>query len=173
MRRQTATSGANPAGSGRHLRLDPQFLPLRFDADDPRADGHVRQVEISRERVVLHRALHGMRMAVNVRVSDFAGIALTDCDDTPLLLLVHRDPALSIPLFSSTDEDELDEAWRMWSLMLALPRLDEPSMCEPAARRRRRNAVTWRRPRFLLRRRVGIATGMPVHRGEREIIARH
>ena len=76
MRRQTATSGINPAGSSRALRLDPLSLPLRFDAQDSRADGGVRQIELHRERVVLRRAIQGMRMAVNVRVSDFRGVAL-------------------------------------------------------------------------------------------------
>ena len=43
MRRQTATSGINPAGSSRALRLDPLSLPVSFDAHDIRADGGVRQ----------------------------------------------------------------------------------------------------------------------------------
>jgi len=58
------------------VRLDPHSLPLRFEAHDNRADGSVRRVELHRERVVLHRAVRGMRMAINVRVSDFMGIAL-------------------------------------------------------------------------------------------------
>ncbi len=72
MRRQTSTSGINPAGSSRALRLDPLSLPVRFDAHDSRADGGVRHIELHRERVVLRRALHGMQMAVNVRVSRFS-----------------------------------------------------------------------------------------------------
>ncbi len=76
MRRQTATSGINPAGSSRALRLDPLSLPLRFDAHDTRADGSVRKIELHRERVVLRRAVQGMRMAVNIRVSDFLGVGL-------------------------------------------------------------------------------------------------
>src|SRR5437868_9067560 len=81
VRRQTATSGINPAGSSRVLRLDPLSLPQSFDAHDVRADGNVRNVEIHRERVVLRRAVQGMRMAINVRVSDFLGIALRGLDD--------------------------------------------------------------------------------------------
>ena len=53
MRRQTATSGINPAGSSRALRLDPLSLPVSFNAHDTRADGGVRQIELHRERVVL------------------------------------------------------------------------------------------------------------------------
>ena len=97
MRRQTATSGINPAGSSRALRLDPLALPVTFDAYDTRADGGVRNIELHRERVVLRRAVHGMQMAVNVRVSDFLGVALRGIDDAQMLVLVHRDPSLTIP----------------------------------------------------------------------------
>jgi hypothetical protein len=41
----------------------------------------VRQIELHRERVVLRRAVHGMQMAVNVRVSDFLGVGLRGIDD--------------------------------------------------------------------------------------------
>src|SRR5215216_1191773 len=105
----------NSAGSGRALRLDPLSLPLSFHALDVRADGGVRQIEIHRERVVLRRAVHGMQMAVNVRVSDFIGIALRGLDDAQILVLVHRDPSLTIPLGVSSDRDEIASAWQMWS----------------------------------------------------------
>ena len=72
MRRQTVTSGVNPAGSSRALRLDPLSLPVRFDAHDTRADGGVRNIELDRERVVLRRAVRGMQMAINVRVAIFS-----------------------------------------------------------------------------------------------------
>lgn len=174
MRRQTQTSGINPAGSSR-LRLDPLSLPLRFDARDVRADGGVRQVEIHRERVVLRRAVKGMRMAVNVRVCDFIGIGLRGLDgDTQMLALIHRDPSLTIPLAISADREELDTAFAMWSEIFRLPQLPEEKRREPAARRRRRNIICKRRPRFLVRRRAGdTSRELPVHRGEREIIARH
>jgi hypothetical protein len=79
VRRQTSISGGNPAGSSRALRLDPLSLPVSFDAHDTRADGGVRQIELHRERVILRRALHGMQMAVNVRVRDFLGVAMRRC----------------------------------------------------------------------------------------------
>ncbi|MBR0712565.1 DUF6101 family protein [Bradyrhizobium liaoningense] len=172
MRRQTVTSGINPAGSSRALRLDPLSLPVRFDAHDPRADGYTRQIELHRERVVLRRAVRGMQMAVNVRVSDFTGIALRGIDETQMLVLVHRDPSLSVPLGVSADRDEIVNAWAMWSEIFALPQLDEAKR-DPAPRRRRRNAIRDRRPKFLMRRRTGVARDLSVHRGEREIIARN
>lgn len=173
MRRQTATSGVNPAGSSRALRLDPLSLPLSFDAHDSRADGGVRRVELHRERVVLHRAVHGMRMAINVRVSDFLGVALRGLDDAQMLALVHRDPSLTIPLCVSSDADEIASAWQLWSEIFALPQLPEDKPHEPATRRRRHNAIRARRPKFLVRRRGGDPLNPAnIHQGEREIIAR-
>ena len=173
MRRQTATSGINPAGSGRALRLDPLSLPVSFQAHDTRADGGVRRIELHRERVVLHRAVHGMRMAINVHVSDFLGIASRGIDDAQMLVLVHRDPSLTIPLCVSSDADEIATASQMWSDIFALPQLTEDKVFEPAQRRRRHNAVRARRPKFLVRRRGGdLLNPANIHQHEREIIAR-
>ncbi len=174
MRRQTAKCGVHPAGSGRSLRLDPLSLPVRFSAHDTRADGGIRQIELHRERVILRRAVLGMRMAINVRVSDFLGIALRETEDAKVLVLVHRDPSLGIPLYTGSDDDEIAGAWQVWSDLLALPQLLEEEPAEPAPRRRRRNAIRFRRPRFLMRRRVGdTSRELAVHHGEREIIARN
>ena len=173
MRRQTATSGINPAGSSRGLRLDPLSLPVSFNAQDIRADGGVRRIELHRERVVLHRAVRGMRMAINVRVSDFLGVALRGIDDAQMLVLVHRDPSLTIPLCVSSDRDEIATAWQMWSDIFALPQLPEEEVCAPAPRRRRHSAIRTRRPKFLVRRRGDdLLNPASIHQGEREIIAR-
>jgi hypothetical protein len=173
VRRRTATSGINPAGSGRALRLDPLSLPLSFDAQDTRADGGVRKIELHRERVVLRRAVQGMQMAVKIRVSDFLGVGLRGLDDAQMLVLVHRDPSLNIPLAVSSDAEEINSAWQMWSEIFALPQLPEDKECEPAIRRRRHNAIRARRPKFLVRRRGGdLLNPANLHQGEREIIAR-
>ena len=173
VRRQTSTSGINPAGSSRALRLDPLSLPLSFQAQDARADGGVRKIELHRERVVLHRAIKGMRMAVNVRVSDFLGVGLRGLDDAQMLALVHRDPSLTIPLCVSADRAEIETACQIWSAIFGLPQLPEDKPSEPAARRRRHNAIRTRRPKFLVRRRAGdLLNPANVHQGEREIIAR-
>ena len=173
MRRQTAICGINPAGSGRALRPDPLALPFRYVAHDTRADDGIRQVELHRERVVLRRAVRGMRMAINLRVSDFSGIALRDIADAQMLVLLHRDPCLTIPLCTSSDRDEIAAAWQMWSEIFALPQLPEDKHCEPSVRRRRHNAIRARRPKFLVRRRAGdLLNPANLHQGEREIIAR-
>jgi hypothetical protein len=156
------------------LRLDPHSLPVRFEAHDTRADGRVRHIELHRERVILHRAVSGMRMAINVRVSDFLGVGLRGLDDGKMLVLKHRDAGLSIPLLVSSDHDEIEMAWRMWSEIFALPQLPEDKTRSSSPRRRRRNAIRERRPKFLVRRRPGALLNEPAsYKGEREIIARH
>lgn len=138
-----------------------------------RADGGVRHIELHRERVVLRRALGGMRMALNMRVSDFLGVALRGRDEAVTIVLVHRDPSLSIPLCVSADRDEIEHAWLMWSDIFTLPQLPKEQYREPAPRRRRHNAIKARRPTFLVRRRGGdLLNSAGVYQGEREIIAR-
>jgi hypothetical protein len=155
------------------LRLDPLSLPVSFPAHDARADGFVRQVELDRERIVLRRAVRGMNMALRLRVSDFLGVAVRRVRDGRMLVLVHRDPSLSIPLCITADDDEIATAWQMWSDIFALPMLRDAAR-EPAPRRRRRNAIRTRRPKFLVRRRSGdLLEPARIYRDEREIIARN
>jgi hypothetical protein len=157
------------------MRLDPHSLPVRFDAPDGRADSGIRTIEINRERVVVRRAVSGIAMAVNVRIGDFLGIACRMTEDGRALVLAHRDPSLSVPLLVTDDESELARAWSAWSDIFVLPRIDSENSFagEPSQRRRRRNAIRARRPKFLMRRKPGRALAEPmVHRDEREMIAR-
>ena len=187
-------SGGLAAGSSRALRLDPFSLPVRFAASDAAADERVRQVELHRERVVVRRAVRGMRMALNVPVSVFLGVALRimpaegERPASAAVVLQHRDPDLSLELFTASDSDDVMAEWRAWSRALGLPLLvadSDGSLREPFARlgslqveaprprRRRCSTLCKRRPSILMRRRPGrIADDTPVHRGEREIIAR-
>ena len=195
MRRQTPFGGALSVGSSRVLRLDPLALPLRFTAADPRADERVRHVELSRERVVLRRAVRGIRMAVNVPVAAFLGVALRlipaegDGPDTVAVSLEHRDHGLSVPLYCAAHSDDVVAEWRLWARVFGLPLLvADPSgvlreafrrigavrVAASAPRRRRRNAIKARRPSILLRRAPGVMAQLPiVHRDEHEIIARN
>ncbi|WP_438277230.1 DUF6101 family protein [Nitrobacter sp.] len=173
MRRQTSTGGPDSAGSSRALRLDPLSLPVSFAARDSRADGGIRQIELHRERVTLHRAVHGMQMTISVRVSEFAGVTVRDTADGRALVLLHRDPSLAIPLLVTDDAAERDAAWQAWSEILALPQLADDRR-DPTPRRRRSNAINARRPSFLVRRRNGyLLNPAAIYRGEREIIARN
>jgi hypothetical protein len=165
-----------PAGSGCSLQLDPLSLPVSFEARDGRADGGIRHIEINRERVVVRRAVSGIRMAVNLRINEFLGIACRATDDAQALVLVHRDPSLSVPLLVTSDEEQIERSWQMWSDTFSLPQIEEESdvVREPAARRRRHNIIKGRRPKFLVRRKAGRAQPeTSIYRGEREIIARN
>lgn len=185
--------GALPAGSGRNLRLDPFALPVRFPARDAGADGQMRQVELDRDRVVLRRAVRGMRMKIRLAVDAFVGITLVAAEDGPAasIVLDHSDPALSIPLLDHAPVDEATMMWRAWGRVLGLSlrqrdaggnvrqvstgrRAIHVGKDKDTGRRRRRSAIKKRRPSILMRRKPGRHIGLSaVHRGEREIIARN
>jgi hypothetical protein len=170
-------------------------LPIRFAATDKAADDRVRLVELSQERVVLRRAVHGIKMAVNVPVAAYLGVAVRiepPADDTPgtvSIVLEHRDPGLSLPLFCAADGVDIVAEWQSWARVLGKPmlvaeadgRLREPFdrvgaliVAAPMARRRRRSAIKNRRPTQPLRRAACVMPATPViHHDEREIIARH
>jgi hypothetical protein len=182
-----ASAMANP------LRLDPFSLPVRFEAADDAADQRTRIVDLHRERVVVRRSVRGVRMALNMPVAVFRGVAIRlfgEAGQAPAaiaVMLEHGDPALSLPLFWSQETDDIVAEWQCWGRVLGLPLLiaeHDGTLREPFARlgavriepptwrRRRRTAIARRRPSRLLRRRVGQWPETPiVHRGEREIIA--
>jgi Family of unknown function (DUF6101) len=184
-----------PAGSGREERLDPFSLPLRFEARDAAADGSVRFVELTRERVVLRRSVRGMLMAVNLPIASFLGVALRieppagSAASAVALVLEHRDCALSLQLYRADDSTDVVAEWQSWARVLRLPlllaeadgRLREPferigalRVAAPLPRRRKHSNIKRRRPSIFLRRKPGPRlAGALVHYGEREIIARN
>ena len=189
-------SGGMSAGSSRALRLDPHALPVRYAAADARADGQGRDIEINRERVVVRRAVAGVRMAVNMPLSAFLGVALHmlppdgERQAAVALVLEHKDPALRLPLYVSPDTEDLMAQWQSWSSVLGVPqligeidgevreafdRLGSVMTARPFARRRRRATLRQRRPSILMRRKPGRvpAADGTVHRNEYEIIARN
>jgi Family of unknown function (DUF6101) len=184
-----------PAGSSRDERLDPFALPLCFEAADRTADGHLRQVELHRERVVLRRALRGIKMALNLPVAAYLGVAIrmeAPSDAGPgavAVVLEHRDPQLSLTLYHAVDGGDVVAEWQSWGRALAMPllvsdgngglrepfdRLGGVRIGTPVGRRRRRSTLKNRRPSLPLRRRPGKLPAAPVvHRDEREIVARN
>jgi uncharacterized protein DUF6101 len=186
-------AGRLAAGSSRAPRLDPFSLPVRFAIADAAADEHLRIVDLHRERVVLRRRVRGMRMALHLPLAAFRGVAIrvnTRANEKPAavaVVLEHGDPALSLPLYASSESDDIVAEWQSWGRVLGLPLLvaeGDGSLREPftrlgavrveeaTSRRRRSTAVAHRRPSRLLRRRPGVVAAMlVVHRGEHEIIA--
>jgi Family of unknown function (DUF6101) len=182
-------------GSAGAPRLDPFSLPVRFTAADQGADAQLRVVDLHRERVVLRRSVRGMRMALNLPVDGFRGVAIRligEAGQIPNMIAVvleHGDPALSLPLFVANESDDIVAEWQAWGRVLGLPllvgendgtlrepfgRLGTLRVEAPIARRRRRGALARRRPSRLLRRKPTRLPDTPtVHRGETEIIARN
>jgi hypothetical protein len=187
--------GRIAAGSSRVSRLDPFSLPVRFEAADEAADERLRVVDLYRERVVVRRSLRGMRMALNMPVAAYRGVAIRlfgeagSKPDAIAVVLEHADPALSLKLYSSPETDDIVAEWQSWGRVLGLPllvaegdgklrepfaRLGQVRVEAPTWRRRRRSAIARRRPSRLLRRQSGkLSTSPLVHRGEREIIAQY
>jgi uncharacterized protein DUF6101 len=187
--------GAMPVGSSRGERLDPLALPVRFTASDAGADGRSRDIELTQDRIVVRRAVRGIRMAVDLPLTAYLGIALrlvSDRDDAAAVAVVsleHRDSGLSVRLASAGDWRDMIDEWRLWGRVLGLPllvsdeqghlsepvkRLGKLRVETPTRRRRRHNAIKRRRPLIPLRRRAVTRkwTAPKVHREEREIIAR-
>ena len=188
------SAGGMPAGSSRALRLDPMALPVRYKANDAGADERERYVELDRDRVVVRRAVRGIRMQVSTPVAEFLGVAIrivppaADFDGAVEVTLEHRDPGLSVPLFVAADGRDVTTEWQTWSRVLDLPRLVADTdgelrdpfasggglrIGEPAPRRVRRTALRSRRGRSRFRRKLPPKRELRVYRGEREIIARN
>jgi hypothetical protein len=185
--------GAIPAGSGRHLRLDPLSLPACFRAADAAADECVRLVELRRESVILRRSVRGARIKISLPIKVFRGIVMRlvppDGADPGVIVvtLEHRDPALSVPLFAALDANDVLAEWHMWARIFGLPllvaddngQLREPfrrlgaiRISDPCERVRRRSQLRRRRPSILLRRKTGRLGALAAVYREREIIAR-
>jgi hypothetical protein len=108
-----------------------------------------------------------------VLVSEFIGVGVRDTAEGRALVLLHRDPSLAIPLLVTEDIVERTAASQAWSEVFALPQLADNKR-DPAPRRRRCNAISARRPTFLVRRRSGdLLNPAAIYWGEREIIARN
>ena len=187
-----SAGGAAPAGSSLCVRLDPLSLPVCFRATDAAVDERVRFVELHRESVVLRRSVRGMRIKVWLPIAAFQGITLRliPPDDVNFgaiaVMLEHRDPTLSVPLFTASDANDALAEWRMWARIFGLPllvvdddgRLHEPfrrlgavRIADPRERAHRRNRQRRRRPSILMRREAGRLCSSPIVYREREIIA--
>jgi Family of unknown function (DUF6101) len=187
-----SAGGAVPAGSSRCLRLDPLSLPVRFHAADATADERVRIVELHREIVILRRSVHGTRIQISLPIAAFLGIAMRllppDGADPGAIavMLEHRDPAMSVPLFAAHEATEVLAEWHTWAGVFGLPLLiadDDGELREPFRRlgairisdpceRSRRSLLRRRRPSILMRRKTGRPSAVAAVYSEREIIAR-
>jgi len=151
---------------------------------DRRADEGQRQVRVTREGVLISRRLAGIAMHIRVPVAAYRGVALDvsagrEGGACYRLSLAHQDPELDVVLAETQDGGAVAADWKYWANWLDLPRLAargealealEPA--RPAVERRRAGvAVAKRRPRFLARRKTGVAARTDISfAGEREIV---
>jgi hypothetical protein len=107
-------------------------------------------------------------------------------DGRVVIELLHRDPQLSVPLSVVDDLDDVVADWKVWSRVLSLPmllvesdgswrpvdhRLGAIAVAGPKPRRRR-SVLAGRRPRFLVRRKVGVMPARPIVVGGYEMFGR-
>ncbi len=148
--------------------------PRRLELADARADGRQRIVLLARDRVEIGRSVAGVFMHIALKASDYRGVALrlrvkADQGFGYEVTLVHADPDLSVTLAEAEDDHEIQADWRLWARFLRLPALVERQQgCDAPERamlggvvanavgpRRRGKAMTSRRARFLVRRKLG------------------
>lgn len=157
-----------------------------FVQRDRRADEGQRQVRVTREGVLISRRLAGISMLITVPVAAYRGVALDvsageSGGASYRLSLAHSDPELDVLLAETQDGGAIAADWKYWAAWLELPRLEardggleplEGAAAGTGASPRRRNAsVLRRRPRFLARRKPGVATRAETSfAGEREIV---
>ncbi len=190
MRLQTAV-GDDVADESRDPRLDPFALPVSF-AVTPRGGypgAAAVTVTLDREYAVLSRP--GRLSAESVPIKSYRGVAVrvvpsTEANPGTLVVeLAHERPSFCLPLLSGKTPEDVAVDWQCWSRSLGLPLLlveADGTMTEPMSRvgqlmildpkpRRRRNASTTRRPRFLVRRKTGWNEGVGKVEGE-ELVSR-
>src|SRR5215471_15567355 len=109
--------GGAPAGSSRSFRLDPFTLPVRHSA----SDGGAHDFVLDQDRALVRRRLKtGPLITVAVPVRAYAGVAvrieaLGRAGDLRVVVeLMHRDPALSIPLVIAAEPEDVAADWQAW-----------------------------------------------------------
>lgn len=176
-------TGGATAGAGRIFRLDPGTLPVRSEF----GPGGGANFYLDRERAVFRAIAGDGARTVSVAVADYDGVAVRVAsfhDPVRLALeLTHPDPSYVLPLACGGTPDEVAEDWQAWARELDLPLLvisPDGSVSRyvrgegkgPVSVARRRHAYfKGRRPRFLTRRKPGVADGLE-RIVAREIIAR-
>lgn len=183
-------TGATPLGLKTALRLDPGHLPAKWCVNVGQAGRPVQEAAIymDDDGVIVRRQLSGLPLTLSLPFAAFEGVSVriepnAAGDLTAHVELRHRDPAMSIPLTVSRDMEAAAADWQGWSDRLGLPMLlvtasgverVGPQATVPVGEptpRRRHATMADRRPRFLVRRKMGATGEMPVLRDWREIIS--
>ena len=173
------------------LRLDPGLFPqhLTYRLNDT---DEMVSITLDERGAVMRRPLpaSGLPLSIALPSRLFKGVAARAIDHgngevTVTLELHHDDPSLCIPLLVAHDLYDIAADWRAWADAYQIPmlmieadgiahELDEHLIrpgAKPPKPRRRHSYFADRRPRFLVRRKVG-AMGISMRIGGREIFAK-
>lgn len=168
---------ARPAWVGRAFRLDPAALPAsnKIASGIDAGNGEIAYIV---EAGMIYIARHlpcGIPMTMRFSPRAFVAIAARTLPGAKpgsmiaTLELMHTDPALSLPLLVADNLDDIAADWTRWARLFCLPmamidqsgRVDVVDAVNGSVRlaapkpRRRRAASVRRRPRFLMRRKMG------------------
>lgn len=164
-----------PAWATSKLRLDPGLFPQQLSYELENST-EVVSITLDQRGAVMRRPLpaSGLPLTVALPSRLFKGVAARAIDHgngdvTVTLELHHPDPALCIPLLVAHDLFDIAADWRSWSEAYGIPmlmveadgvarELDEHLItagAQPPKPRRRHSYFADRRPRFLVRRKVG------------------
>jgi hypothetical protein len=169
------------------MRLDPFRLPARI----MNAGGTAVSAVIDRYHATLVRRSAEGQATRQVPIASYRGVAvriLTDGGEMggAVVELMHDDPSLSVALLAAEEPEDVAADWQAWARALNLPLLlvgHDGTVQTAAGRpgdllllrpkpRRRHSFFAGRRPRFLVRRKVG-RRGASERVEGREIIARN
>ena len=176
--------GGIPARSAQAYRLDPQFLR----AQSTLAGSGARPFTIDLRRGVV---AFGDERARLVPLEAYRGVSvrmerLPEADRVRVWLeLLHADATFTVSLTIADDTDAVVADWQEWGRLLRLPLLLVAAdgtvsaplttlgalLVFPAKARRRPVHFTRRRPRFLVRRKVGRSSAASARIAGREMIA--
>jgi hypothetical protein len=169
-------------------------LPVRYSAGIGTGARRVAAVIVlDRQEAILKRlSPSGAPATFCLPIKSFDGVAVrivpagNDGDIEVTVELLHRDPALCVPLIVADDPGDVAADWQSWGRVLGLPLLlvlPDGSIEKPVDHigairklpsrpRRRHSFFASRRPRFLTRRKTGLKRGEIEILDAREIIAR-
>ena len=142
-------------------------------AEDGRADDGRRFVTIAQDAILIERHVQGVKMRVLVPVAAYAGVVLARRrapGSDYAIVLSHRDPELCVEIDAAADGAVLTARLPGWARYFGKP---AQSAGTPAvsAFAPPRAPVASHRPRFLARRKPGVAARTEtVFHGEDEII---
>lgn len=142
---------------------------------DPRADGGVRLVHLSPEKIVIERRIKNVRMTVAVPVATYRGLVISVrlSVGKATLLLRHADPDLDVAL-ESGDAIEIAQKAKAYAAVFQQGiSIEEAGVLVLKPFGRPQSVPAERRPGFLNRRKAGDPRRLRrSFKGEDEIIAR-